>query len=401
MKRALWLGFPLLVVVCASAVAQNGVDAGDATVRRQSAEIRATADKLISSGIPDDVAKGTVLLEKALELEQMQSSAEKLALEREKLKRDLEESRQSHWKDTLVTVIPLLSTIILAGTLIFQIAQARAERNEKRLEAAEEDKRKAEERSQAREQSEAEARQKEKLRFMDALRDLWASEKVSTAAALINTFREEPYRSWVMNTALTILLSRKTLDEFTAVYMDVMNPLTYDDLPRMSQLCKEVDQLYFDIATPVWNEATQSPDVDKLSPEDRERFELHSSQQSFLSQKLAGLLHKPAPSGATVDLSGLCLRSMELSGVDLGAVNISETNWSFVNVDECDMSQITEFSDCVVRWTAWWHASRISNLLLEYLAKNYPYIPGQQYNTKSAVNPEEYAANVARLKASG
>src|ERR1700730_8879855 len=285
MKRFLRFMFSLLIVVGASAVGQSGSGVDDVTVRRQSAAIRATADKLISSGVPDDVAKGTQLLEKALELEQMQSSAEKLVLEREKLRRDLEESRQSHWKELLVTLIPLASTIILAGTLIFQIAQARAERNEKRLEAAEEDLRKAEERRQAREQSETEARQKEKLRFMDALRDLWASEKVSTAAALINTFRDEPYRSWVMNTAMTILLSRKTLDEFTAVYMDVMNPLTYEDLPRMPQLCKEVDQAYFDIATPVWNEKTQSPDVNKLSPEDRKRFELHSSQQTFLSQK--------------------------------------------------------------------------------------------------------------------
>src|SRR5579862_7497263 len=398
MKSFLWRVFPLLIVVCASAVAQSGSSVDDAQIRRQTAEIRATADKLISSGVPDDVAKGTALLQKALELEQMQTSAEKLALEREKLKRDLEESQQSHWKDLLVTFIPLASTIILAGTLIFQIAQASAERSEKRLEAAEEDLRKTEERKQAREQSETEARQKEKVRFMDALRDLWASEKISTAAALINTFRDEPYRSWVMNTAITILLSRKTLDEFTAVYMDVMNPLTYEDLPRMSQLCKEVDQAYFDIATPVWNEQTQSPDVNKLSHEDRKRFELHSSQQTFLSQKLAGLLHKPAPAGVVVDLSGLCLRDMQLSGVDLGAANISGTNWSYVNADDCDMSRITEFSDCMLRWTAWWHASRISGPLLEYLEKNYAYIPGQQYNTKSPVNAEEYAASVVRLK---
>lgn len=400
MKRFLYFVCPLLIVVCASAVGQSASGGDDATVRRQSTEIRATAEKLISSGVPDDVIKGTALLQKALELEQMQTSAEKLALEREKLKRDLEESQRSHWKDLLVTLIPLASTIILAGTLIFQIAQATAERNEKRLEAAEEDRRKDEERKQAREQSETEARQKEKLRFMDALRDLWASEKVSTAAALINTFRDEPYRSWVMNTAMTILLSRKTLDEFTAVYMDVMNPLTYEDLPRMSQLCKEVDQAYFDIATPVWNEKTQSADVSKLSPEDRKRFELHSSQQKFLSQKLAGLLHKPAPASVAVDLSGLCLRDMQLSGVDMAAANISGTNWSFVNADDCDMSHVTEFSDCMMGWTAWWHASRINKPLLEHLEKNYPYVPGQNYNTKSPVNPEEYAASVARLKAS-
>ena len=163
-----------LLVLGALAWAQTAGDGAESTVRREAAEIRAAADKLIASGATDDVAKGTALLEKAVELEQQDSNAQKQSLEIAKLKRDLDDSQESHWKDALVSLIPLASTVILAGTLIFQISQARTERKEKREEQA------------------AEAKQKEQQRFMDALKEIQTSEKISTAAALINTFREEP-----------------------------------------------------------------------------------------------------------------------------------------------------------------------------------------------------------------
>jgi uncharacterized protein YaiI (UPF0178 family) len=379
--------------------AQNVPVGSDGVPIREASQIRATADRLIASGAPDDVAKGTALLAKALEIEQMQANVEKLTAEKEKLRRDLNQSQQGFWKDLVATFIPLASTVILAGTLIWQIAQGRAERRDRQSEALEESKRKEQERKEEREKNAAEAKQKEKERFMDALRDLWASEKVSTAAALIGTFREEPYRSWVLNTAITILLSRKTMDDFTDVFMDVMNPLSYQELPHMTRLFKEVDRSFFSVANRVWNEKTQSHDKDKLPPQDQERFDLYLNQQGFLSQKLAGLLHTPAPAGLRVDLSGLCLRDIDLSHVDLGEADISGTNWSFVNVDYADLSKISAFEGCNMHWTPWWHATRISKPLLEYLASNYPYVPGQEYCSKWTVNQQDYDICLTALRA--
>lgn len=391
----------LLVGVGARTLPQNADDGSGAATKREVAEIRTAADKLIASGVPEDVTKGAALLEKAAELEQARSSAEKLAMEREKLSWDLEQSRGSHWKETLVTFIPLATTVILAGTLIFQIQQARVERWERRMDAAEDAKQKMIERDDRRAAAAEEAKQKEKQRFMDALKDLQTSEKISTAAALINTFREEPYRSWVLDTAVTMLLTRETIDEFETLYMEVMNPLTYDNMPQMRRLCKEVDSSFFLIATPIWNDKTSSSDVEKLNDKDRKLFELYSGQQLFLSNKLAGLLRNPAPEGVTVDLSGLNLREMDLSGVDLGTASVSATNWTFVNVDDCDLSRVMEFENCYVGSTAWWHAARISKPLLEWLAKNFPYSPEQRYNTKRTLGVKEYAACVAKLEAGG
>jgi hypothetical protein len=301
----------------------------------------------------------------------------------EKLKRDLDESQQSQWKDALVSLIPLASTVILAGTLIFQISQARTERKEKREEQADE------------------AKQKEQQRFMDALKEIQTSEKISTAAALINTFRDEPYRSQVLDMAVTLLLMRENMEEFQTLYMAVMNPLTYHELPQMRRLCKAVDTSYFTLATPIWNEDTLSSDVSKLNDADRKQFELYSQEQLFLSNKLSGLLRTTPPPGMTVDLSQLNLREMDLSGVELGTANISATNWTYVNVDGCDMSRISEFDNCWMRETAWWHAARVSKLFLDWLSKNCPYTAKQPYNSRLAVGPEEYKACVAKLEAGG
>jgi hypothetical protein len=373
----------------------------DQYAKQEVVKIRASADKLIASGIPDDVAKGAVLLEKAAALEQSELAVQKLTLDREKLSRELEDARKNSWKDLLTTLLPLATTLVLVGTLIFQMQQAHAERQQKRDAAVEEAKQKKIERDDKRKELEEGARLVEKQRFTNAMKDLQISEKVSTAAAVINTFRDEPYRSQVLDTAVTLLLARENFEDFESLFMEVLNPLTYANMPQIRRLCKAVDSEFFTIATPVWNEKIWRNEVEKLSEKDRKLYQLYSQEQLFLSNKLAGLLRTPAPQGLRVDLSGLNLREMDLSGVDLGTANISATNWTFVKVDNCDMSRITDFENCVVHNTSWWHSARISPSLLEHLENKFAYSPDQRYNTKYPVGPEEYAKSVAQLKAGG
>ncbi len=382
MRRFGFLSLVLWVGLGVAAFSQGLANQSDTTKQERMA-IRAAANKLISSGNPDDVAKGTALLEKANELEQQESNAEKLALDREKLKRDLDDAEHNHWRDALVSFIPLASTIILAATLIFQISKDREERKEKRAEQV------------------VEAKQKEQQRYMDTLKEIQTSEKISTAAALINTFNDEPFRTQARDLAVTLLLMRKNFDDFEAMYMAVMNPLTYDKMPQMWRLCKAVDGAYFTIATPIWNDSTASSDVSKLKEKDHKLFDLYSQEQVFLSNKLAELLHIAPPPGVKVDLSQLNLRNIDLSGVDLGDANIAATNWNFVNVDGCDMSKVTEFENCWMWTTAWWHAAKISQPLLQRLTEHCPYSPTDRYNTKSPVGPEEYRDCLAKLAAGG
>src|SRR5215469_12904795 len=153
MRRAAYFSLILLACLSASAFAQGSAGRSDST-QQERAAIRAAANKLIASDNPDDVSKGAALLEKANELEQQEASAEKLALEREKLQRDMEGAERNHLRDALVSFIPLATTIILAGTLIFQISKDRAERKEKREEQV------------------AESKQKEQQRYMDTIKEI-------------------------------------------------------------------------------------------------------------------------------------------------------------------------------------------------------------------------------------
>jgi len=383
------------------ACAQSTPNPVSSTPIPEAAQIRATGNKLIARGVSEDVIKGAALLEKADQLEQAQLNAEKLALEKEKLRLDLAASQGGHWKDLVATFIPLATTIILAGTFIWQMVTARRERWDKQRDAEKEDVRKAEERAEQRKRDAEEASQKERQRFTDALRDLWRAEKISVASALLGSFREEPYRTWAMDTAVNMLLSRETIDEFTTLYMDVLNPITYEQLPRIAKLCGSVDASYDHIAEPVWNEKTRRYEVERLSPEHRAQFDLYLNEQGFLSQKLAALLRTPVPAGVSVDLSNLVLRDIDLSGLDLGAANISGARWSFIRIDDCDMSGIVEFNGCRTSLTAWWHASRIRRPLLEHLKKNFPFSQGSEYNTKHPVSVAEYTACVAKLDAGG
>ena len=356
----------------------------DATeARREVVEIRHAADKLIATGNPDDAAKAAALLEKASEIEQVQSNAQRMSIESQKLQQDLSQSGRTSWKDLVASLVPLLSTFVLAGTLIFQIAQSRKAEREKRAENA------------------AKAKAEEQKRFMDTLKDIQISEKISIAAALINTFQHGPFKTEIRDMAVTLLLNRETFDDFQALFMAVMNPLTYDQLPHMRRVCMSVDASYYLLSTPIWDDTINDNNLAKLSPADRKSFDLYNQEQVFLSKKLSELLHTPPPANVDVDLSQLVLRDFDLSGVDLGTANIAATNWSYVNVDDCDMGRITQFGNSTFRTTVWWHAARISPPLLDYLQQHYPYSPQMDYMAKRPLTHEDYDACLAKLKAGG
>ena len=366
----------------------------DTTTQREAAQLRATADKLLADANPDDAAKAAALLEKAAALDQQQATAEKLAMERLKLKHELEASDQSHWLAAFVNFIPLATTIILAGTLIFQISQARSERQDKQKEREDEARDKQLER-------EFNAKDKEDQRFMDALNDIQTSEHISTAATLINTFQDEPYKTRILNMAVTLLLSRKTMDEFERLFLDVMNPLTYDKMPQMQSLCRQVDANYFQVSTPTWDDNLGDNDLTKFSPEDRKTFDLLNAQQLFLSSKLGALLRTRAPGNTQVDLSKLVLREMDLSGVDLGSPNVAAANWTYCNLDGADMSAITQFDNSRMSQTAWWHAARVSQPFIDFLVKKVPYNPRERYNSALPVSQQDFDSSVAKLRAGG
>jgi hypothetical protein len=372
----------LLIVASVPGWGQSAANGSGAAAGREAAEIRASADKLIASGVPDDVAKGAALLEKASAIEQAQINAEKTATEQQKLQKELDDEQSSRWKSFATNLAPLVTTIVLAGTLIFQILQSRAERHEKSLERI------------------VEAKNTAKDDFTDALKNTQLLEGISPAAAWINSITEEPYRSAARKLGTKLMMRAKTFDDFQDLFGELMDPVTPDKMEELMKLSRGLDTIYNPKKpelVPLWDKRQKGLE---LKPEDLVKLEVGDrleQEQGLLSQRLGSLLRGRAAGDAAPDLHAIGLTNVDLSGCDLRGANIAMTAWNWVNLDDCDMSGITEFQFSAFYSTAWWHVSAMSAGLLEHLKANYAYAPGQNCWSKIPVSAEEYAASIARL----
>ncbi len=139
----------------------------------------------------------------------------------------------------------------------------------------------------------------------------------------------------------------------------------------------------------------------KLTPDERARFDLLADERTFVGEKIAAFIRQtPAGPPEMLDLRGLGFDNCDLSGADLRGARISNSSWNFVNLDGCDLRGITEFSQCWLYFTAWWHAGHIDKPLLDYFKSNQPFYPDMNVNTRQPTSAKEYAENIARLEAS-
>ncbi len=341
-----------------------------------SARLRTLAHNLLATGSPEDAARAADLLQRASEIDARDAETLKSTAERKKL--DKPDNSNARWTTLATAATPLLTTMILAGTLIFQIFQARVAEREKREDSA---------------------RQQdldEKKRLADALELIQKSEDFSPAAALINTFNTEPYRTNARHVAAVILLRSKTIDKFTDLFTSVFDPVTEQSLPEIFAIMRSVDANLNPLLTLTYKAGTT--DFSALTPTQLTDFYLLVGERDFLSARVAPVIRR-LKSDKPLDLHQIGLSNCDLSGADLHGAILSPGAWNFINVDGCDLSGISEFQYTAFYNTSWWHAERIEKAFLDYLKANHPYVPGWMYNTRLPVSPDTYAQNLSRLEA--
>ena len=328
-----------------------------------SQQLRENAAQLLQSHDPDNAAKAAELLQKASQI-------------------DLNEAQTRHLDTSIwTTLAPVLTTLILAGTLLFNIYQARVSDQEKRVET---------------QRQEAQA---EKKRYADALELLQKSTSVSPAAALINSFPDEPFRSDIRSVGRTVLLNTKSVSEFRDLFNILYSPVTIDNLAGAKEILRTVNGAVSPLIDKTW--LNPGTDMTKLTPDERARFDLLTDERTFVGEKIAAFIRQtPAGPPEMLDLRGLGFDNCDLSGADLRGARISNSSWNFVNLDGCDLRGITEFSQCWLYFTAWWHAGHIDKPLLDYFKSNQPFYPDMNVNTRQPTSAKEYAENIARLEAS-
>ncbi len=115
----------LLLLLPSSAIPQT--PANTAPPSTESAQLRATAQKLLATGSTDDTLKAAELLDRASQIDARNAEILKTNTERQQL-----EQSGPAWKSFVNDFSPLITVLVLAGTFIFNVIQARIAEREKR-----------------------------------------------------------------------------------------------------------------------------------------------------------------------------------------------------------------------------------------------------------------------------
>jgi len=358
------------------------------------ATLREIALKLLEGDTTDTAGKAAELFKTASDIEQQQANTAKLDSERRKVEVELEQNSSHHrFKDLLTAATPLFTTAILAGTLIVQMVQARQAATEKLREDQEK-----------RDEAVRQAASAEQARFTDALKIIQASEKISPAATLLNTFTVEPYRSQARQMAVKLMLRATTVEDFEDIFSATLEPVTLADLPTLVQMFRSMYGIYNPLVAPFTHDPVTNQ-FSGMTPKQKDLVNVLSAEMAFLSQKIASLILQRAKSDESeLDLSGAGISGSSLRNANLRHANISGAGFSSAILDDADMSDIDKFEASYFYFTPWWRAARISPKLLDYLERTWPYNanPGANYPpsaTPTPISAADYAENLKRLHA--
>jgi hypothetical protein len=382
---------PLLLLLLLPICVKSQTPANAAPPSTESAQLRATAQTLLATGSTDDTLKAAELLDKASEIDARNAEILKTNAQRKQL-----EQSGPTWKSFVNDFSPLITVLVLAGTFIFNMSQARIAEREKR----EDDDRQREDKRQdiARQDSADEKKRAddETKRYTDAMELIQKAEDFSPTAALIRTFTTEPYRSEARQIGRDVLLLTKSYDRFQDLFNTVVEPVTYENIGLVINLLRTVHINFGPLLTKSWVKGVS--DFSSFTPKELAMYDLLLNERKFLSVKVATALKQPRDSTIPFDLSNLGFDACSFTGVDLRNTIITPAVWNRVNLDGADLRGIIDFQNCWFFDTAWWHAAHIDQPFIDYLKINCAYKDAQDSNSPQPISQKDYDENITRLE---
>jgi hypothetical protein len=352
--------------------------------------IRELAASIISSAqTPEAAEKGAQLLKLASDIERQRAEAEKLAAERRKFNQDTDnaaEQTSTERRRFYVTLLtPLVTTIVLAGTLALQTFQFINAESDKRADSKRQE--------QAKEQDDQRrAQADEDSRWDDAVKSLAQSEKLSPANVLLERFlTSKKYGLRARDLAFQLLVRNSQRDAFQDLFLATFSPIGWDNLSRIVELNKSLNGEY----NPLWTK--RDVQHQKLSVKEEERYLVLYANIAFVGAQLAPLLKSARPTSVVPNLRGISIWDCDLSNADLNGANVADTGFTRVVLKGANLSGITAERFHGVAWvgTAWWQVSSISPELRDHLCNVAPFKEGTDYGTPVPRN--DYKTNLERL----
>jgi hypothetical protein len=342
--------------------------------------LRAAAARLLADGSADDAVKAADLLDKASQIEA----------------RETDTSKAHTALGVLEEVIanglaPLISTIVLGGTLAFNVYQAKVAEREKRRDDQAKD---AQAREDKRRQDEKDA--SDNLNKIASL--LQSSNHSLPTAALIGSLMDGPYRAQARDMGLSVMRSATSLNDFKDLFLKFFRPVTYqnlDDALDYLRECHEVVERLWNIS---WDDTKKVWDNSRLQPGQLREIEFQSEKRKFLSAQVAELLkQRNATAPALLDLSRLGFEGCDLSGADLHQASIGAGVWRTLVLDKCDFRGVTNFEDFWIADSAWWRAAYIDPPFLALLDSKFGF-DNTDWVQRMAGSADTYNKELSRLK---
>jgi hypothetical protein len=318
------------------------------------------AGSIIAKSNDDAMIKSAAeLLRLASEIERQRAEVRKLAVDEQKTALDLSESRRrgksEDWKAFITLLAPVVTTVVLAATLVSQTVQFNKSEKDKR--------------SDAKQQADA----AEDVRWSDAIKLLSESDKISPTGALLKNFVTSPrYGVLAYQTAIQELIQTDDSERFDSLFNSIFEPVDWKTLPQVVDLDRTLWSSLDPLLQKSYDTAKNFNDVNKLDALEQKKVHSLNSRLEVITRAIAPVLKSPRPSGVTLDLSSTDLLNADFQGADLKGANLDRVTFSGVDIKDADLSGITEFDGSKFFSSPWWQVSHINRIFLDYLVKGFP-----------------------------
>jgi hypothetical protein len=330
---------------------------------------------LQNSSDPATVKAAADILKIAVDIEKQQTDTRKVTLEETKLKHDLENAHKNQASENrkayITTLLPVMSTLVVLGGLVFQFYQ---------LQKTETDK----------------LRDAENARWAESVKELSNAEKVSSASVFVKTWVNSPtYSERARELAEQMLYRPQDSLIFQGIFNSLYDPITPENFARAVAVNRRlkivIDNLLTDPKTGMPHQVMDLP------PQDKERWNLLVAQVNYTSAKICpafSQFHASAPQSK--DLSATYLAFCDFSGQKLEGVDLSAATLELCNFKGAKLTGVAKFDGFWPRFSAWWEADEISPELLAYFKQYHGFDPQTKYNSPQTA--DSYQQNLARLE---
>lgn len=316
------------------------------------------------------------------EIENERAATLKLLAEQQEIESRRNEGRRWNVKDTISVITPMLTTIVLAGTLVFQTYSFRQAEQDKIGEV------------------QRQADLAEKTRWTTALKEVSELEKQSTASALLRSFNTEPYKSYARDETVTLLIARESDPAaFKSLFNSTLVPSDWKTLPYILDIHRRLTEQERLLTTKEYIAATRTSDRNRLTKSERERDDALLTELDVTLSGILPVLKSARPADTVLDLRSMSFSNANLSDANLDGANIEDSNFFYTLFENTDLSDVKGFEHSGFTGSIWWHASRISPDLLHYLENNAAYDANEKDYppTKIVISPAEYQSSIKRL----